>query len=316
MSTWNPLPAARGVRIEWHEVPQRIRSVIEQRLGDEVVEARTQPEGFSPALAARLRTSNNSRVFVKAVPGTVNPDSPDIYRREIRVVSQLPEGLPVPSLLWSFDEGPDGWVVLCFEDVAGWHPTLPWRDGELRAVIDALDDMLVRLTPSPLATHAAGEHIGAWAGWCHLRERPLPGLDAWMVDHLDDLVALEQSVADATLGTSLVHLDIRADNLLFSDAGIWFVDWPWACRGAAWIDPLFFAFSIEAQGGPRAGEVFSRSRWSHDAGHDAVAATLAAAAGMLVHHSLLPPPPGLPTLRPFQAVQGRVATRWLREIIE
>ena len=167
--------------------------------------------------------------------------------------------------------------------------------------------MLQRLTPAPFETRRVGDHIEAtWAGWRKLKERPLAGLEPWALNRLDDLVALEQVSQQATNGTTLVHLDIRGDNVLLTDRQVWFVDWPWACLGAPWIDPLLFAFSVESQGGPAANDVFRRSRWADDADPDAVAATLGAAAGMLVHHSLLPPPPGLPTLRPFQAAQGRV----------
>jgi hypothetical protein len=309
-------PAARGVRIEWHDVPNAIRDEIQDRLGGQVVDARTQPQGFSPALAARVRTSENRRAFVKAVPGDVNPHSPDIYRREIRIVSRLPKDLPVPSLPWWFDQGPGGWVVLCFEDIDGRNPVMPWVEHDLNAVIAAMDAMLQRLTPAPFETRRVGDHIEAtWAGWRKLKDRPLAGLEPWALNRLDDLVALEHLSPQATSGTTLVHLDVRGDNVLLSDSQVWFVDWPWACLGAAWIDPLLFAFSVESQGGPPANDVFRRSRWAADADSDAVAATLSAAAGMLVHHSLLPSPPGLPTLRPFQAAQGRVALRWLRELI-
>jgi len=83
----------------------------------------TQPGGFSPGLAARLRTTDGRRVFVKAVSEAGNPDSPDIHRREARVVAALPAEAPVPRLLWSHDEG--GWVVLCFEDIDGRLPAQP-----------------------------------------------------------------------------------------------------------------------------------------------------------------------------------------------
>jgi hypothetical protein len=309
-------PAARGIRIEWQDVPNEIRDEIEDRLGGKVVEARTQPQGFSPALAARVRTTENRRAFVKAVPGNVNPHSPDIYRREIQVVSQLPDDFPIPRLLWSFDEGPGGWVALCFDDIEGRNPVMPWDERDLNAVIAAMNAMLQRLTPAPFETRRVGDHIEAtWAGWRKLKARPIAGLEPWALSRLDDLVALEQLSQQATIGTTLVHLDIRGDNILLTDSQVWFVDWPWACLGAAWIDPLLFAFSVESQGGPPANDVFRRSRWAADADPDAVTATLSAAAGMLVHHSLLPPPPGLRTLRPFQAAQGRVALRWLRELI-
>ena len=40
-------------------------------------------------------------------------------------------------------------------------------------------------------------------------------------------------------------MDIRADNLLLDrDDRVWVVDWPWACRGAAWADSLLLLASV------------------------------------------------------------------------
>ena len=98
-------------------------------VGWEVVEAITQPGGFSPGLAARLRLSDGRRVFVKAVSGAANPDTPGIHRQEARIVAALPPSAPVPRLLGVFDEA--GWVALGFEDVEGRHPHEPWIETDL-----------------------------------------------------------------------------------------------------------------------------------------------------------------------------------------
>jgi hypothetical protein len=45
---------------------------------------------------------------------------------------------------------------------------------------------------------------------------------------------------------------------------------------------------------------------------DAVTTVLTAVAGYFVYRGGLPPPPGLPTVRAFQAAQGRHAVDWLR----
>jgi hypothetical protein len=42
-------------------------------------------------------------------------------------------------------------------------------------------------------------------------------------------------------------------------------------------------------------------------------AVLCSLAGYFAIHSLAPAPPGLPTLRAFQAAQGREAIAWLRK---
>jgi hypothetical protein len=46
---------------------------------------------------------------------------------------------------------------------------------------------------------------------------------------------------------------------------------------------------------------------------EAIDAALCSLAGFFVVGALEPPPPGLPTVRAFQAAQGVVAVRWLRE---
>ena len=57
-------PPDRGVRLDWADIPRRVRSEIEQWLGGEVVGAATQPTGFSPGVAARLTTDDGRRVFI------------------------------------------------------------------------------------------------------------------------------------------------------------------------------------------------------------------------------------------------------------
>src|SRR5215468_1748453 len=98
----NP-PPAEGVRLDWQVIPAKIRAMIEQWLGSPVISAISQPTGFSPGVAARLRTADNRRVFVKAVGPKPNPHSASMHRREIQITKLLPPSAPVPRLLWSFD---------------------------------------------------------------------------------------------------------------------------------------------------------------------------------------------------------------------
>jgi hypothetical protein len=58
---------AGGVRLPWADVPAWLRRKAERQLGGRVLEAVTQPGGFSPGAAARLRLADGRRVFVKAV---------------------------------------------------------------------------------------------------------------------------------------------------------------------------------------------------------------------------------------------------------
>jgi aminoglycoside phosphotransferase (APT) family kinase protein len=148
---------------------------------------------------------------------------------------------------------------------------------------------------------------------CH-RFADTRGLDPWSQRHLDELVALEARVADAVAGQTLLHLDLRADNILLTpDGRVYFVDWPHALVGAAWLDAVAFAPSVTMQGGPEPEEILARWPGGPQAESAAVDAAIASVAGFFTYFALQPPPPGLPTLRAFQAAQGEVARRWLRE---
>ena len=310
-------PPAVGMRLAWRSVPAGLRRAVEQQLGGRVVEAVTQPGGFSPGVAARLKTATGKRAFVKAVGPEPNPESPDIHRAEARIAASLPEGTPAPRLLGFFDQ--DGWVALMFEDTEGHLPTQPWASDELALVLEALAELAVALTPAPIDAPAVADRFGEeFQGWRRLAEAErrgednLAGLDPWACRHLVDLAALEAGWAAAAEGASLVHADLRADNLLLTGDRVVVVDWPWACLAASWFDLVAMLPSVHMQGGPLPEKLFNDHLVARTANPGAVTAVLAALTGFFVRQSRQPPPPGLPTLREFQAAQGRTALAWLK----
>jgi hypothetical protein len=179
MSMHDPavVPPVTGERLAWADAPGWLRAGVEARLGGPVVEATTQPGGFSPGLAARLRLGDGRRVFLKAVGPQPNPDSPGIHRAEAAIAAVLPRSVPAPRLLWSLDER--GWVALAFEDVEGVHPRLPWRPEELRRVLAMVAELAAALTPAPTGPPAGqGRRPGGGhhrpGRLCRLPARPVP----------------------------------------------------------------------------------------------------------------------------------------------
>src|SRR3712207_8463013 len=92
-------------RSAWQGIPGRVRAAVEAWLDSPVVSAASQSGGFSPGVAARLKTADGRRVFVKAAGPEPNPLTPTAHRQEARVAAALPAEVPVPRLLWSHDEG-------------------------------------------------------------------------------------------------------------------------------------------------------------------------------------------------------------------
>jgi len=272
----------------------------------------TQPTGFSPGLAARLRLADGRRVFIKAVSETANPDTPDIHRREARILAALPASIPAPRLLWTYDEF--GWVALCLEDIDGRHPEEPWTDRDLDLVIATVTKMVAELTPTPIDVGlTAGDGFAhVINGWQSELSRREDRLDRWSSRHLEQLAELESRAPAAAVGETLLHFDLRADNLLIAGDRVWVLDWPWARTGAWWIDLVAMAPSVAMQGGPAPDAFLSRIDMAGVPRED-VDAIVCSITGYFVVRALEPAPPGIPTVRAFQAAQGRAAISWLRD---
>jgi aminoglycoside phosphotransferase (APT) family kinase protein len=306
--------ASGGQRIEWDQIPFDVRRAIEDHLGAPVVEAENQAGGFSPGLAARCRLADGRRAFVKAVSPEQNPQACRIHRREVEVASQLPADLPVPRLLGVVDDG--HWVALAFEEVVGVQPDEPWTHAQLDVVLPALQRFAERVTPTPAPDlqRVEDRYRAVFRGWRQIGagEVDASSYGPAVVDAVDRLAGLELPWADAAAGDTLLHTDLRADNLLITGSGeVVLVDWPWACTGAAFFDVVLLLPSVGLGGGPDPVTVVDRHGLFADVDDDALTAVLAALTGFFVRQSLDPPPVGLPTVRAFQRAQAEVALGWL-----
>jgi Ser/Thr protein kinase RdoA (MazF antagonist) len=303
-----------GQRLPWAETPAPVRRAVQGYLGSPVLVAESQPGGFSPGLAARLLLADGRRVFVKAVGVERNPRTPELFRAEARVMAALPATVPAPRLLWTYDDG--DWVALLLEDVDGRPPAQPWRPDELARVLDAVTALAATLTPAPIQAPAVAELLERqFASWRGLAAGQGAGALAasapWAAANLDRLAGLEAHWPEGAAGPTLLHADLRADNLLLTPERVVFVDWPNACVGAAWVDLLLLLPSV-ALCGPPPDAVFDAHPLGRAAAPDAVDAVLAALAGYFVVVGRQPPPKGLPAVRALQRAQGKVTLAWLR----
>jgi hypothetical protein len=225
-------------------------------------------------------------------------------------VAALPPAASVPRLHWIHDE--DGWVALGFDDIEGRMPAQPWREDELRLVVEGLDRLHEVLTPSPIASTTAAEGFATLIrGWAELRDSKA-ALDDWSCRNIERLIDLEAKAPAAVSGRTLLNFDVRADNILIAGDRVYFVDWPWARIGAPFVEWLALAPSVYMQGGPQPEELL-RMAPLDAVGDVAINAVIASLTGFFLGHSHRPPPPGIPTVRAFQAAQGAIALEWLRE---
>jgi hypothetical protein len=288
-------------RLEWQFLPPHIRSEVERRIGGPVAEAVSQTSGFTPGFASVLTCADGSRHFVKAASTIAQRMFADAYREEARKLAMLPDGIPAPRLLWMHDA--DDWVVLGFEYVAGRAPQRPWVQEELEAASRMTIAIADLLTPAPDGIDRAVEDFATW-----------PAL--WdQVDHprAADCRALAEQYADVVDGDTLVHLDIRDDNLLIrDDRSVVVCDWNWPVRGAAWLDSLILLLGPRGDGLDVEGHIAAHPLLA-DVDPKHIDIVIALVLGYFSASAALPVPPTSPYLRQVQAWQRDVLHDWLAE---
>ncbi|MFK3981349.1 aminoglycoside phosphotransferase family protein [Micromonospora sp. NPDC050397] len=315
------MATSAGVRIRWTDLPGRVRSAVEEIIGGSVVGAYSQTGGYSPSTADRVRTVDGRRAFVKAVSSAQNPRTPQMHRHEARVTAALPSHVPAPRLLGSYDDG--DWVALVLEDIEGRPPRTPWDDDELERVLATLRMLAERLTPSPLSDlpTAAQTLRQNFDGWQRVAADPPADLAPWAAERLDELRALAPRAMTALAGETLVHLDIRTDNLLLTADGraadgVVLVDWAWACTGPAWLDTLLLLVNVrllDGGDGARADRLLVELAGRTGVDPADLTAVLAGFAGYFVDICRQPSAPGLPTVRAFQRAQAEALLSLLAE---
>ncbi|MGW4527870.1 phosphotransferase [Amycolatopsis sp. NPDC004378] len=311
-----PTSSLAPSRLSWNDLPEQVREAAESALGAPVVRDIPQSGGFSPGLASRLVLGDGRRVFAKAISADRNPRSPGLYRREIEVMGSLPATVPAPKLRWCYDDG--HWVMLVLDDIDGTMPTTPWLPEQFARVMAALEKLAEGLTPTPVPAMSIvddlAENFRSWhtiAGDSALAGR----VDEWACANLPRLVQLESGWASAARGDTLLHADLRADNLLLTADAVMVVDWPYAVTGAPWVDGLLFLPSVAATSAIDPEQAWRGFRPAHAVDPDQVNAVLAAIAGDFLFQSLLLAPDNLPTLRAHQHEKGMAALGWLRRRI-
>jgi Ser/Thr protein kinase RdoA (MazF antagonist) len=214
-------------------------------------------------------------------------------------------------------EGDDEWVALVFDVVDGAPPPLPWTTASAARALSAVDAFSRRATPCPVPSvrPAADLLTVELSAWRVLAAEPPADLDPWEAARLDWLAAVPDRLSSrgGLDGETLVHLDLRADNLLLTPGGgVVLLDWAWACQGPAWLDTVVLALDVAVHGGLDPGPLVADLPVVAAADPRDVTDLLAGLAGTWAATMRRPAPPSLPTLRPFQRRFHDAALDWVR----
>jgi Phosphotransferase enzyme family len=301
---------ATAVRPSWSELPAEARAIIETRCGADVVAAESMGAGFTPGFASRLRLADGRRVFVKAADEATRGLFADSYREEIGKLRTLPDAIPAARLLWSHDA--DGWVALALEDIDGQHPARPWRPDQLESVLRCLDRTAELLTPAPDGypwPPLQGFLLPDPSYWEEVRAND--HAPEWLRPHLAECDRLALLGDEAMAGDTVVHADVRDDNVLIDgDGNVWLCDWNWPLRGNPAIDTVCILLSASGDG-LDADTWIARCETTRWVDPEAIDGMLSLLASYFWAASHRPSPETSPWLRTHQRWWAEAASGWL-----
>lgn len=194
-------------------LPSGARTAIEAETGA-ILRIEDVGTGLNSSLSALAHTAGGA-VFLKGL----RADHRWVWTQQ-READINPYVTPLaPRLL--FHVITDGWDVLGFEAIDGHHadyspgsPDLPKVTGALRELASLpCPDIELRLAEQRLARYVAD---------------PVDG--------------------EAFAGNALLHTDWNNHNVLITHDRVHLVDWGWATRGAAWLDPAHWIIWLIAAG--------------------------------------------------------------------
>lgn len=268
--------------------------------------------GFGAGYAGVVQTTEG-RAFVKAVSADGHADSLGFLRQEMSVLSAIPATL-FPTLRLCVDSE-DG-AALVLDPIDGEHPGSPWTVGQLDAIAAAMAELAAAAAPISLpdASEAVVPRYRRWQDIAR-DEAMLHGLPLAIRARLPALLEIERELAATIAGDSVMHNDLRADNILLHDGTAHLLDWPHALRAAPWADLPVLLPSIESGGGPRCEAAWQIFRRHGAPSPEALLPIAVGFASFLWHGQSLPEIPEIPGLRRFQRDQARAALRWISTML-
>jgi len=241
-----------------------------------------------------VRLANEQSIFAKV--GATTETAIEL-RAEYNFYSQvIAEYLPA-LLGWEDSDEP----VLLLEDLSGadWPP--PWSSERVNRVLATLAAVATTPPPPDLPTLELSRE--RFVSWRRVADDPVPFLSlglcsrTWLDRALPSLLAADEAaILD---GESLVHLDVRSDNLCFTADRTVLVDWNFACRGNARLEIAAWLPSLAAEGGPAPMTIMPDE--------PELAALMS---GYFAARAGLPPPEGAPRVRAVQLSQLKIALPW------
>ncbi len=247
--------------------------------------------GYTDACRRIVRFRDGDTAFAKCATDRLTSEW---LNSEISVYRQLSGDFMAAVLAWDQEEPP----LLVLEDLSGnpWPP--PWTASRVDMVLDSLS-----IIHESQASVPEYHEIFTHRGWHEVAAHPEAFLsirvasESWLTACLPTLLEAHDRVE--TEGKSLVHLDVRSDNICFRADRAVLIDWNNACSGNPDLDVAFWLPGLRHEGGPPPQDILA------DAGHLASYVT-----GYFASRAGLPDLPHTPLVRRLQKAHLNAGLHW------
>ncbi len=284
-----------------HQQNSKHDSIVLSITGKKAVQYVDVEGGYTRAERKIVTLENGERVFLKAATDT---DTADWLRAEHKVYKNLSAPF-LPKFIGFEDDQKN--PVLILEDLSRSDWSVSWDKHRVKQVLDVLEKMSKIALPGGFKLPCLEEKRYEFASWKLVEKNPDQFLQlglcskTWLDRALPQLIEIDQKAPLS--GNSLLHFDIRSDNICFTDDQIVLVDWNWACKGNSHFDLIAWLPSLMLEGGPSPDEIFPEA----ENGDFKLGALLA---GFWAFQAGQPPPHPGSTVRKLQLNQLKVILPW------
>jgi hypothetical protein len=225
------------------KAPAAVVTAVTAATGAQPVSWRHVVAGHTHAEKWVVGLDDGRSVFVKAA---AEPSARPQVEREARLLQSL--AAPYMPAVYGASTV-EGWAVLVLEDLSGAHWPPPYEDrGD--ALLESIRQVAATTPPPGLEHRPEGRPFGTY--WQRIADDPDPVLAhglfsaGWLEDAQPILHAAESSARLA--GSDLLHDDVWAGNVCYTERGAILIDWASAQVGDHRVDLAYALLSIRETG--------------------------------------------------------------------
>lgn len=335
MSFYLQKPSDLEIKPDVGEWPAALKTDVEKQVGANITKAHIQYGGYSAAFSCIAKTEDGKTYFIKGSHPAEMSHGAKTLAQEIHIyksVDILKEISPA-FIGQAHYGGEDDWRLGIWQALQGPGIKTSWTDQDFKYFGETMKKLYTEFDPDKAdvlpadQTNFIKDIISGKNSWqkftafedrkdqfCSIFEDQ-DAARAWLDSHLPQLIKDSRSPVDHF--QTLVHFDLRHDNILFDEAGsALLIDWPNGCIAPAGYDLVCLSCDLMAHGNGDAWDIFKKlsDTQTLNISESDVIAILSKISGYYALNAYREIPDRLPRLRWIQKAFLYCMTEWLARL--